>query len=244
VKAFAKPRGFARLVPLRRVLLLLAGAAVLGTSGCGGSASPAGIVHGDLSRVGRAFSGWKTVSYSTTCRDTAGGPPAASANGSFIYPPKQDGSVEPYRRELYAANRVDIAAEYRSTKRARLNIAGFATARKLGCRRAADLATRYGASGIGVRPSTVSFVPIAAATIPGWLSRAVGPQVQGYHELLIPPFGWPRVYGMLFAYSDPKDPHVTYRVSIRVASPTGRTEDPTAYRALKREALRLVNALN
>lgn len=134
-----------------------------------------------------------------------------------------------------------MVIEHRSIKGARRNAAAFATPAKLRCARAAALSRRNRANGNGSRPSTVYFAP---GVLPGWLTRAVGQQVQGYHELFVPPFGWPRVYSLLFAYTDRKDPHVVYRVSISVASPTGQTVDGFAYKDLRHEALRLIYALN
>jgi hypothetical protein len=212
------------------VLALLASVTVLGMSGCGGARTNP-VVERDLGRVSRAFSGWGTVPYPpATCPDVAGGSPSAIATKALVYPPQAEDPED----------RIYIAVEYRSPQNVRRDIAGFATTAELDCRAAAQTTRQYSDNGRGLQPATVRFIP----GVPDWLAHAVGPQVQGYREVWSPPFGWPRHYHLLFDYRDRRDPHVTYHVLIDVTSPSGNTEDPTANRALRRYALRLIPALS
>jgi hypothetical protein len=213
------------------VLALLASVTVLGMSGCGGGAKANPEVERDLSRVSRVFSGWATVPYpSGNCGDIAGGSPTAIATRALRYPPQAE---DPW-------DTIYIAVEYRSPQNVRRDIAGFATTAELDCRAAEETTRRYSDNGRGLLPATVSFIP----GVPDWLAHAVGPQLQGYRELWIPPFGWPRHYHLVFDYRDRRDPHVTYHVLIDATSPSGNTEDPTVNRALRRNALQVIAALS
>ena len=113
-------------------MLLLGGAAVLAASGCGSSGhtdgtssagAPARIVQSHISRLDRAFPGWRRLppAHKHVCADTQGAPPAAGASRDYIYPPHQD-----YANVPYPYNEVVVSVGYRTPENAALHVAGMA----------------------------------------------------------------------------------------------------------------------
>ncbi len=242
-------------------MLLVAGAAVLAASACGAShhatsaTTPARIAQADVSRIDRAFAGWRRLPpASSVCVDTRGGPPTARASRDYIYPPHQD-----YGNIPYPYNEVVVSAGYRATADAARHVAGYARPAELRCTHAAVVKflhrlTRRDRRFLDRRicisrghclHQPKKFTRCCSARItpglPSWLVGVVGRQARGYREVDNPVFGFPWIYRLSVMYPDRGNPHVTHFVSVGIANKT-RVKFPNADAVLRRLALRAIRA--
>jgi len=229
-------------------VFVLAGCVVLSASGCGGGKAQ-GVVDADLGRVGHAFPGWRVLPYSSSdliCRDTAGGPPTATAARHYVYPARQN-----YRAVPYPFNSVYVTVEYHSAANAARDVSGYGLPGSLGCVRTTvekGLASYYHrVYGPPNHPANMSCCTVRVTEgPPQWLAHILGPKAHGYQEVNFPPrtLGLPSMFGVLFIYRDPKDPHVTYHVGVWAANPHGTQTTPAyAEATIRRHTLTLIRGI-
>jgi hypothetical protein len=241
-------------------MVLLAGAAVLAVSGCGSSGhssttgTPASVVQGDVSRLDRAFHGWRRLPpiQKRVCPDTAGGPLAASASRNYIYPPHQD-----YGNIPYPYNEVIVQAGYRTD--AAHHVAAYARPDELRCthtavvkflhrltrgdRRFLDRRICISHGHCLHQPKRFTRCCSVRITpgLPSWLVGVVGRNARGYREVDNPLLGFPWIYKLAVMYPDRGNPHVTRLVYVAIANKT-RVKFPNADAVLRRLALRAIRA--
>jgi hypothetical protein len=194
------------------------------------------VVERDFARIRSAFSGWSAVPFTTVCPDTAGGSATAEAEAAYRYP----------AADSNPADQVFIRVSYRSPANAHREVAGFATPAQLRCRKAA-LEGEHIPNTNPRKGPLYSFPTVRLAPgVPSWLPRLLGRHLQGYREVFIPPFGYPRYYDLVFIYADPRNPHITYTAAMEVPSPTELRRLgswPQVDQTQEQDVLRLIHAI-